>query len=174
MLISSTFLVQLQEHSGTAGSFLHQISNPACCCCYCLHFHRSLAYSRTATDTLATQKMHWAAGRPTFLLLIPAAAVWAWITSVLAITATALLPWGLLTHILSVCRASSCAHQCSAGRAGRDFYEIWFPQHSPTLSCTHTWNSTRGLDPKLCFTLSEESHSFQQSLHQTILCQWPK
>lgn len=146
----------------------------SCCCCYCLCSHQPPACSRAATDTLATRRMHLAAGTPPFLLQFQQQQSSLGQHLLLAVMATALLPWGLLTHLLSVCTASSFTHQCSAGRVGSLFLKFGFhsaAQHSRTCARTCVWNSTLGLDPKLPFVLREESHPFQGSLDHTILCQ---
>lgn len=170
----------LQERSGTAGQFLHQITNPACCCCYCLRSHQSPACSRTATDASATQKDALGSWETYIPTLIPAAAIRAWITSVAGC-------YSNCSATLGAAKASPvCLHGISfyspvfSWESWQGFlWNVGFrstAQHCRTCAHarTHTWNSTLGLDPKCCFARSEESHSFQWSLDQTILCQCPK
>lgn len=111
----------------------------------------------------------WQSWIPT---LIPATSTWAWVTSCIMSVAgcygNCSATLGLLAHPVCACTTSSALQ----GLAGRDFYEFWFPTLTHTHTCTHTWNSILGLDPKLCFAPSEESHSFQWSLDQTVPCQW--
>lgn len=171
LLVSLTFLMGLQGHSGTANSCTNSailllllfIFSSAPWVFQSCHWH--LGHTKDAVGS-------WETSVPA---LIPAAAIRAWVTSVAGCYGNCSATLGA-ANTSPVCSASSFTHQCSAGRAGSLFLRFGFhsaAQHCRTRARTSGWSSTPGLHPELHFALSEGSHSFQGSLDHTILCQWP-
>lgn len=82
------------------------------------------------------------------------------------------LLWQLFCYLGAASTSCVCLHDvCSPGFSWQGFLRI-LVSNTHTHTRAHTWNSILGLDPKLCFAPSEESHSFQWSLDQTVPCQW--
>lgn len=103
---------------------------------------------------------------------IPAAAIQSWATSAAGCNCNCSAILGA-ANTSPVCLYSILPHSpVLSWESWQHFLNFVSIAQTNTCTCARTcaWNSTLGLDPKLHFAPTEESHSFQGSLAHTVLC----